>query len=95
MLASGSVASTAGASDSASGAGAKSLAAGAESSSTITVLGSSPSQVKSVDFLHSTQTGCQPSTTTKLHVLLGKDHHLQARPDYCHGRGAKYAGDVD
>jgi hypothetical protein len=40
-------------------------------------------------------TGCQPSTTTKLHVLLGKDHHLQARPDYCHGRGAKYAGDVD
>jgi hypothetical protein len=39
--------------------------------------------------------GCQPSTTTKLHVLLGEDLHLQARPDYCHGWGAKYAGDVD
>jgi hypothetical protein len=25
----------------------------------------------------------------------GKDLHLQARPDYCHGWGAKYAGDVD
>jgi hypothetical protein len=33
--------------------------------------------------------------TTKLHVLLGKDHHLQARLDYCHSQGAKYAGDVD
>jgi hypothetical protein len=40
-------------------------------------------------------TGCQSSTITKLHVLLGKDHRLQARPDYCHGRGAKYASDVD
>jgi hypothetical protein len=29
-------------------------------------------------------TGCQPSTTTKLHVLLWKDFHLQARPDHCH-----------
>jgi hypothetical protein len=33
--------------------------------------------------------------TTKLHVLLGKDLHLQARPDNSYGRGAKYAGDVD
>jgi hypothetical protein len=39
--------------------------------------------------------GCQPSTTTNLHVLLGKDFHLQARPDNSHGRGAKYAGDVN
>jgi hypothetical protein len=39
--------------------------------------------------------GCQPSTTTKLHVLLGKDIHLQARPDNSHGRGAKNTGDVD
>jgi hypothetical protein len=39
--------------------------------------------------------GCQPSTTTNLHVLLGKDLHLEARLDNSHGRGAKYAGDVD
>jgi hypothetical protein len=39
--------------------------------------------------------GCQPSTTTNLHVLLEKDLHLQARADNSHGRGAKYAGDVD
>jgi hypothetical protein len=39
--------------------------------------------------------GCQPSTTTNLHVLLGEDLHLQARLDDSHGRGAKYAGDVD
>jgi hypothetical protein len=40
-------------------------------------------------------TGCQPSSTTKSNVVLRKDLHLQARPDYCHGRGAKDAGDVD
>jgi hypothetical protein len=40
-------------------------------------------------------TGCQPSTTTKSNVLLGKDLHLQARPDYCHGWGAEDTGDVD
>jgi hypothetical protein len=39
--------------------------------------------------------GCQPSTTTNLYVLVREDHHLQARPDYCHGWGAKYAGDVN
>jgi hypothetical protein len=55
MLASGSVASTAGASDSARGAEADSSADGMEPSSAIAALGSSPSQVKSVDFLHSTQ----------------------------------------
>jgi hypothetical protein len=52
MLASGSVASTASATVSAWGAGADSSAAGAESSSAIAALGSSSSQVKSVDFLH-------------------------------------------
>jgi hypothetical protein len=39
-------------------------------------------------------TSCQPSTTTKPNVLLGKDLHLQARPDYRHGWGAEDAGDV-
>jgi hypothetical protein len=46
-------------------------------------------------FLAQYTIGCQPSTTTNLHVLLGKDLHLQARPDNSHGRCAKYAGDVD
>jgi hypothetical protein len=55
MLASDSVVSTAGASNSAWGPGADSSTAGAESSSAITVLGSFSSQVKSVDFLQSTQ----------------------------------------
>jgi hypothetical protein len=59
------------------------------------VAGSSFSQVKSVDFLQSTQAGCQPGTTTKSNILLGKDHHLQVRPDYRHGWGAKDAGNVD
>jgi hypothetical protein len=55
MLASGSVASAVGASVSAWGVGADSSTAGAESFSAIAALGSSSSQVKSVDFLHSTQ----------------------------------------
>jgi hypothetical protein len=55
MLASGSVASTAGATVSAWGRGVDSSAAGAEASSAAAVLGSSSSQDKSVDFLHSTQ----------------------------------------
>jgi hypothetical protein len=55
MLASGSDASTAGATVSAWGRGADSSAAGVESSSVAAVLGSSPSQDKFVDFLHSTQ----------------------------------------
>jgi hypothetical protein len=65
------------------------------SSSSTAAAGSSSSQVKSVDFLQSTQAGCQPSTTTKSNVLLGKDQHLQARPDYRHGRGAEDTGNVD
>jgi hypothetical protein len=55
MLASSSVASTAGASVLAWGRGADSSTAGSESSSAAAALGSSPSQDKSVDFLHSTQ----------------------------------------
>jgi hypothetical protein len=37
----------------------------------------------------------QPSTTTKLQVLLGNGFHLQARVDNSHGWSAKYAGNVD
>jgi hypothetical protein len=58
------------------------------------MLGSSPSQDKSVDFLHNTKIGGQPSKITKLQVLLEKGFHLQARPDDSHGRSAKYASDV-
>jgi hypothetical protein len=32
---------------------------------------------------------------TTLHVLLGKDIHLQTRPDNSHGWGAKNASDID
>jgi hypothetical protein len=53
MLATGSVASTAGASVSSWGRGGDSLVAGV--SSATVVLGSSSSQDKSVDFLHSTR----------------------------------------
>jgi hypothetical protein len=55
VLASGSAASTVGASVSSWGVGAHFSAAGAESSSATTTLGSSSSQVKSVDFLRNTQ----------------------------------------
>jgi hypothetical protein len=55
MLASGSVASTVGATDSTWGTGADSSAAGAEPSSATAALGSSSSQDKFVDFLHSTE----------------------------------------
>jgi hypothetical protein len=55
MLASGSEASTAGATVSAWGRRVDSSAAGADSSSATAALGSSPSQDKSVDFLQSTQ----------------------------------------
>jgi hypothetical protein len=55
MLASGSVASATGVMVSACGSGADSSAVGTETSSSAAVLGSSPSQDKSVDFLHSTK----------------------------------------
>jgi hypothetical protein len=55
MLAFDSVAPTAGASVSAWGRGADSTAVGVEPSSATATLGSSPSQDKSVDFLHSIQ----------------------------------------
>jgi hypothetical protein len=60
MLASGKEASTASASDSACVVGADSSAAGVDSSSATAALGSSPSQVKSVDFLQSTQLVVNP-----------------------------------
>jgi hypothetical protein len=60
MLASGNAASPAGALDSACGAGEDSSKAGADSSSATAALGSSPSQVKSVDFLESTQLVVNP-----------------------------------
>jgi hypothetical protein len=68
---------------------------GAASSSATAVAGSSPSQDKFVDFLQSTQTSCQPSTTTTSNVLLGKDQYLQARPDHRHGWGAEDTSNVD
>jgi tetrahydromethanopterin S-methyltransferase subunit D len=55
MLAFGSVAAMADATVSAWGRGADSSAAGMESSLAAAALSSSPSQDKSVDFLHSTQ----------------------------------------
>jgi hypothetical protein len=60
-----------------------------------TVVDTSSSQVKSVDFLYSTRADGQPSTTTKSNVLLGKDQHLQAQPDYRHGWGAEDTGDIN
>jgi hypothetical protein len=68
---------------------------GAASSPATAVVGSSPSQDRSVDFLQSIQAGCQPSTTATPNVLLGKDQHLQARPDHRHGWGPEDTGDVD
>jgi hypothetical protein len=58
---------------------------GVASSSATAVAGSSPFQDKSVDFLQSTQVGCQPSTTTTFNVPLGKDQHLQTRLDHRDG----------
>jgi hypothetical protein len=72
-----------------------SLAGGAASSSAIAATGSPPSQDRPVDFLQSIQAGGQTSTTTTSHILLGKDQHLQARPDHRHGWGAEDTGDVD
>jgi hypothetical protein len=44
-----------------------------------------------VDFLQSTLLVVNPVRLPN----HGKDLHLQARPDYCHGWGAEDAGDVD
>jgi hypothetical protein len=72
-----------------------SSAAGADHSSATAAVGSSPSQVKSVDFLQSTQPVVNPVRLPNQMYYSGKDHHLQARPDHCHGWGAEDAGDVD
>jgi hypothetical protein len=66
MLASGTVASTAGVMVSARGRGAGSLVAGMESSLATATLGSSPSQDKSVDFLQSTSL-----VVNQVRLLLG------------------------
>jgi hypothetical protein len=63
MLASGSVVSMTGATVSARERGVDSSVAGVESSSATTVLGSSPSQDKSVDFLQSTSLVVNHKTT--------------------------------
>jgi hypothetical protein len=95
MLASGNVASTAGASVSAWGMGADSSAAGAKSSSAIAALGSTSSRSSPwisciVHNWLSTKYDYQTTCTT-----WEKDLYLQARLDHCHGWGAKYAGDID
>jgi hypothetical protein len=94
-LASGSVSSTDGASDTAWGGGSGHLSGwrGILFSHYRAGFIFLPGQVHGLSAQYAT--GCQPTTTTKLHVLLGKDLHIQARPDYCHGWGAKYAGNVD
>jgi hypothetical protein len=75
-------------------AGADSAAGGATSSATDEE-GSPPSQDRSVDFLqkHTQLVVSQPRLLQQ--VLLGKMQYLQVRPDYCHGRDAKDAGNVD
>jgi hypothetical protein len=94
MLASGSDVSAAGGSGTAWEAGADSSADGATSSATAEE-GSSPSQDRSVDFLqmHTQLVVSQPRLLQE--VLLVKMQYLQVRPDYCHGRGTKDAGDID
>jgi hypothetical protein len=39
--------------------------------------------------------GGQPSKTFKLHVLLMDGLRLQVRPNYSHGRSAKYTGNIN
>jgi hypothetical protein len=58
------------------------------------VLGSSPSQDKSVDFQHSTKSVVNKIRLPSYKYYSGKVFHLQARPNDSHGRSAKYAGDV-
>jgi hypothetical protein len=93
-LASGSGVPVAGGSGTAWEAGADSSAGGATSSATAEE-GSSPSQDRSVDFLqkHTQLVVSQPRLLQQ--VPLGKMQYLQVRPDYCHGRGTKDAGDID
>jgi hypothetical protein len=71
-----------------------SSAAGAEPSLAAAVLGSSPSQDKSVDFLHGTILVVKKVRLPSYKYYSGKNFHLQARPDDSHGRRAKDAGDI-
>jgi hypothetical protein len=93
-LASGSGASVAGGSGTAWDAGVDSSAGGATSSATADE-GSSPSQDKSVDFLQKHTQLVISQHRLLQQVLLAKMQYLQVRSDYCHGRGAKDAGDID
>jgi hypothetical protein len=64
------------------------------SSSTTVAEGSSPSQDKSVDFLHK-YTKLVVIQARLLHqVLLGQIQYLQAGPDYRHGRCSKDTGNI-
>jgi hypothetical protein len=95
MVASGGVTSAPGATVSAWGREVDSSATADESSSLATASGSSPSQDRSVDFLHNTHWVVSQPRLSKLHVLLRDGFHLQVRPDYSHSRSAKYAGDIN
>jgi hypothetical protein len=90
MLSFGSEASTTSATISAWGRGADSSAAGTDASSGTAALGSSSSQDKSVNFLHSTQLVVNQVRLPTYMYYSGKLFTYN-----CHGRGAKYAGDVD
>jgi hypothetical protein len=87
MLASGGVATTASATVSAWGRGADSSAAGAESSSATAALGSSSSQDKSVDFLHSTQ--------LVVNQVRLPNHMYYSGKIFTYKLDRKYAGDAD
>jgi hypothetical protein len=93
-LASGSDVSAAGGSGTTWGAGMDSSAGGATSSATAEE-GSSPSQDKFVDFLQKHTQLVVSQHRLLQQVLLAKMQYLQVRPDYCHGLGAKDAGDID
>jgi hypothetical protein len=93
-VASGSGASVAGGSGTAWDAGVDSSAGGATSSATADK-GSSPSQDRSVDFLQKHTQLVVSRHRLLQQVLLAKMQYLQVRTDYCHGRSAKDAGDID
>jgi hypothetical protein len=65
-----------------------------ETSSVAVVLGSPPSEDKSVDFLHSKKLVVNQVRLPGYKYYSGKSFHLQVRPDDSYGWSAKYAGDV-
>jgi hypothetical protein len=74
---------------------ADSSTAGDGFSSIAALLCSSPSQDRSVDFLHSTKLVVNQVRLPSDKYYSGNGFHLQARPDNSHGQSAKYAGNVD